>query len=285
MPTPMPSPPDPARVPAAHRRRPADVPVWIAGRTYAARVPDDPRGVADRLRSADSRTCGRVALATLGEFFDGDEAARIFARVEDAGDPLDDVALHQALLGACKQAQAVGLRRALTAQITTVSRPGGAYWPVIWIGGHRRELTPDQAREHAAAVMAAVARADWDRRLMRHLVVNMRLTPPAAIALIEREVAAGREPLPHRALAPLRLRPVLDEQGEAFLHVWIPADGRAPQVDERWPLNVARGYAAEVMAVPEAAALHTATEAWLCGPGELAESEANRTVVMLHQQL
>lgn len=285
MPTPMPSPPDPDRIPAAHRGRPADVPVWIAGSTYTARIPADPRGVAERLRSADSRTCGRVALALLAEFFSGEQAAQIFARVEDAGDPLDDVTLHQALLTACRQAHAVALRGALTAQITTVSRPGGAYWPVVWIGGHRREMTPGQAREHAAAVMAAVARADWDRRLMRHLVINMRLTPPAAIALIERDVSAGREPLPHEALAPLRLRPVLDEQGEASLHAWVPAAAGAPQVDERWPLNMARGYAAEVLAVPEAAALHTTTEAWLCGPGELTESDANRTVVMLHQHL
>jgi hypothetical protein len=243
--------------------------VRIDGRIYHAYMPADLDDIAGRLRATSSLTVDQAALSVLPALFALRDVRELSARLDDPGDPLIGVELHRSLMEACRHLAGVRDRAALGALVTL--EPGrGGFAAMLRIGAHRRELTVELAAAHAAAVLRAVARAEHDQGLMRHLVVGMRTRPEKAIEIVEQHIAAGRPELEGAAaLAPMRVLPMLTCEGSALLQVTAPGLRGAPPLRRWWRLEEARRYACEVAGMAEKARISESTRAWVEQSGML----------------
>lgn len=110
------------------------------------------------------------------------------------------------------------------------------YVATISVGAdHIRTLTPADALAHAAAVLDAGQRAEYDACVVRQMTDRGSGIGVEATAMLVAELRADRPPLDEQALAPLGLDGGVNSKHEPFVAVsvhgkrvgqWTPADCR-----------------------------------------------------------
>lgn len=145
--------------------------------------------------------------------------------------------------------------------VRTVPDPDGTYHPVLEIDEDTAfPLTPDTAHAHATAVLAAVARAEYDAAVLHQMGSGGEQNRQHAGQLV-RALREDRPPIAWPS--PLTLDPGVSAfTGRPFVVVQI--HGRPVG---QWTPQDARGHAVHVLEVVEGARLDTAYHQRLVGFG------------------
>ena len=149
---------------------------------------------------------------------------------------------------------------------------GSAYVVTIEASDDRAMvLTPDRALRYASAILAYVARAEYDAavvRQLRNLVDDM-----TAVGQIVTDLRTDRPPISDDATAPLRFEGGVSAfTGKAFLHIAI--DGKVGQ----WEIPAAKEHALAVLEAVSAADLDSGYYRALRGMVGLDENRARQVI-------
>jgi hypothetical protein len=155
-------------------------------------------------------------------------------------------------------------------------RPPGASNYVVTLETDQdtsRVLTPDEALQHAAGILAAVTRAEYDAAVLRQLVDLQGLQAEAAMQMVK-EMRTDRPPLDPAATDPMAFEPGVAMAGwRPFLIVEL--HGRPVG---QWSMADARSHALAVLEAVTVADLDSGYYSTLIGAIRLEKSVARQVV-------
>ena len=134
-----------------------------------------------------------------------------------------------------------------------------------------RILTPDEAMAHAAGVLAAAHRAEYDAAVLAQL--TKLGIERESVAMLIRQLRDDRPPLDPAATHPLTLEPCVNAAGKPFITVASPGREQG-----QWTTEDARSHAIAVLECVAVADLDAAYLRALTGLIGIDRSRARRVV-------
>lgn len=153
--------------------------------------------------------------------------------------------------------------------------PDGTYGVTLRRGETSRWLTREQVYAHAAEVVTAARRAEYDAALLRQLHGELGL-PVQEVGMTVQTIREQRVPLDVEALNPLRLEPCATPEGKAFLVLSIGAHKVG-----QWTPGDARRHAMACLDLAEVVRLDNGYFAFLTGGDGVPEGPARAAVAGL----
>lgn len=149
----------------------------------------------------------------------------------------------------------------------------GSYGIVIHDGADTvRGLSREEAYDHAAAVLTAAQRAEYDAAVFQQLNGKLGL-PLDTVAEAIRDLRSTRAPLDPNAMHPIGLEPLVTSQGKPFLILSV--NGRRVC---QWTPADARRHAAGALELAEAVRLDSDYFTWLTNDAGVEEPRARNVV-------
>ena len=136
--------------------------------------------------------------------------------------------------------------------VDTRMTPAGTYTRVVSVNGREREMSREEAIEHALAVAEVAARSRHDAAVLRQYTENVGMDLESSAHVVSGLRQQRKEVAP-QALLPLELEPVLTTTGEALVRICL--DGEELGV---WTVRTALSHALACLAVAFEAPLHDA---------------------------
>lgn len=165
--------------------------------------------------------------------------------------------------------QAVWVRTELTGL-------GTGYSVTVSIGADQsRVLNPTEAREYAETLLRAAAYAEYDATVFRQMSDHTGIGRRLAAGIVV-DLRKDRVELDHEAMAPLRVEPGVNQNGDGFLSLFV--DGE--QIGQ-WTVADARQHAEHVLSTVVGADLDSAYHRVLMGTIGLGRDRASQIVADL----